>query len=322
MTVFVCAVALVAVLDQLAGILHHVEVTRLRRQLLEAAQSGLLQAEVDGDGRLRMLSIPVLMPACDRPQFLAPVLRSLKNSNAADRFSLIVSLDCTHDAEVLRLLREEAPPHTVVLHHRKPFFGLPALAFGNEYFTSQNVFFLLDTAFHHLRAAGAIVIESDVEVAVDFYEFFSWALQEADRKSDVFSVNGYNKHSETANDLAEMKEDEFMVWGWAVSRSRWRLIRRRFTSTNNWDHTMERMRQDAGLVSWTPAVARTRHIGFSGINFKLSSEQGERMASLPISEGTIDYRYASMKVLNATVPRRRLALPPTTDYWDDIAWGM
>lgn len=145
-----------------------------------------------------------------------------------------MSLDGTRDEEILWLLREEAPPRSLVLHHRKPRFGLPALLFGKEYCTSQNVFFLLHTAFHRLHAPGAVVIESDLALAVDVYEFVPRALDDADHRPSIFTINGYNNHSTAGGPLTEMHENELIVWEWAVSRSLWRLIRNHFIWTNNW----------------------------------------------------------------------------------------
>jgi hypothetical protein len=49
------------------------------------------------------------------------------------------------------------------------------------------------------------------------------------------------------------------------------LVRANFAWFHNWDHQMQAMRRRHQLVSLTPLIARTKHVGLKGVNFNLDS---------------------------------------------------
>ena len=267
-----------------------------RAALRKAHTQRLLSAvECASPSGLCLTSAPIIMPACDRPEYLSRVLASLRNSTAAAHMVLIVSLDCDHDVDTLRLLSTAVPPHTVVLRHRKRWFGIPALFWTSEYFTSQNVRFVLETAFEELCAPSAIVLESDIEVSRDFYEYFQWALSEGFEKlgEKLFTVGGYNYGGKVTDNLYEMRVTKFEVWGWAMSAFVWPYVRAEFTRTNNWDMNMNKIRTRHGLLSLLPTVGRTRHIGSKGINFEEGGS--DRLLRVHLNNRPADYSANRMR---------------------------
>lgn len=160
------------------------------------------------------------------------------------------------------------------LRHTPPYLGIPSLIYRTDAPTASNVHFLLRFAFEHIRVEGAIVLESDIELGVDGFDFFRWALAavgaDAALRSSVFTVNGYYSASAPTNDLHTFTTDEFgfMVWGWLCPAWSWPEISAGWTWFANWDITLEEsVRRPSGKVSLSPLVSRSRHIGMEGINF-------------------------------------------------------
>lgn len=91
----------------------------------------------------------------------------------------------------------------------------------------------------------------------------------------LFTVNGFNMDSRSRSNPLHFTEDRFVVWGWMMTRARWPLVKRDFTWFGNWDHQMQKIRQDNNLVSFTPDLSRTKHIGMKGINFKVEDPSAE-----------------------------------------------
>ena len=145
------------------------------------------------------------------------------------------------------------------------------------------------------QAPGAIILESDIVPSVDFYEFFQWThrtvLRDSRYASKVFSVNGFNMDSVADGDLFELKPDRFTVWGWSMSESMWPRVKQHFAIFHNWDHQMQNIRQQFNLVSLTPTVARTKHIGIKGVNFEISEQDPlvQRWLSLHIPKNGTNF---------------------------------
>jgi hypothetical protein len=91
----------------------------------------------------------------------------------------------------------------------------------------------------------------------------------------LFTVNGFNFDSRANTDPRSFIEDQFMVWGWMMSRARWPLVKSQFTWLGNWDHQMQKMRKDNKLVSITPLLSRTKHVGMVGINFRVHDPESQ-----------------------------------------------
>jgi hypothetical protein len=52
----------------------------------------------------------------------------------------------------------------------------------------------------------------------------------------------------------------------------WPIVKQHFASFHNWDHQMQRIREQFDLVSLTPSVGRARHVGIKGVNFEINEQ--------------------------------------------------
>jgi hypothetical protein len=97
--------------------------------------------------------------------------------------------------------------------------------------------------------------------------------------------------SSASADRLRLRADSFAVWGWSMADTMWPIVRDNFAVFHNWDHEMQRTRKRFGLVSLTPVVSRTRHIGIKGVNFQISEQDPvvQRWLSLYIPENRTDF---------------------------------
>lgn len=70
---------------------------------------------------------------------------------------------------------------TIHLWHSPPYWGLPSLILRTDAPTAANVFYLLRFAFDFLQIPAAIVLESDIELSVDGFEYFRWSYQQLEQ---------------------------------------------------------------------------------------------------------------------------------------------
>jgi hypothetical protein len=88
----------------------------------------------------------------------------------------------------------------------------------------------------------------------------------------LFTINGFQMNSRKDSDPKTFTEDGFVVWGWMMTQARWPIVKDEFTWFGNWDHQMQKIRQDHQWKSLTPELSRTKHIGMKGINFNVESD--------------------------------------------------
>jgi hypothetical protein len=203
------------------------------------------------------------------------------------------------DAEVSALIegaRSIAP--VVRLSHTPPYWGLPSRVIRTDAPTASNVHFLLTLAFEHVGARAAIVLESDIELGADGFDYFRWAYEAVARDAGlaarVFTVNGFHARSHPDADPFTVAADKhgFRVWGWLCPAWSWPRLKAGWTWFHNWDITVEEsIRKPSGLLSLSPAVSRTRNIGMQGINFDIRDpEEVARWEGLYIPRAPTDFR--------------------------------
>jgi hypothetical protein len=233
--------------------------------------------------------IPILIPVYSRVEYLRRVIASLRRNAHINETVLVFSQDGNVPGIAEEIAGIDFAP-VVHLRHAPPFWGLPSLILRTDAPTASNIHFLLTFAFEALGGTSssssssppspsveaAIVLESDIELAADGFDFFRWAYGQvaADPRlrARVLNVNGYNKRSGPEKDRFTVSTDEggFEVWGWLCPRWSWPLLRDGWTRFGNWDiNVEEHVRRPNGKVSLSPAVSRTRNIGMQGINFDI-----------------------------------------------------
>ena len=163
----------------------------------------------------------------------------------------------------------------------------------NEYATSANVRFLLEFAFEHMLADGAILLESDLIPSVDFYRYHQWTYRTVLMRNDskVLSVHAFNLHSANASDPYALFPAKFDSWGWSTARTRWAWLKKQWTLYNNWDTIVSRAAKRDGWICMLPRLSRTRMIGLKGINVnvKIDHERQQFEEKMHMSGKSIDY---------------------------------
>ncbi|KAK9761894.1 hypothetical protein K7432_012862 [Basidiobolus ranarum] len=222
-----------------------------------------LEKEYWKEGEIDFL--PILMPVCDRPEYLKEVLSALAKNHDIDKTVLIVSQD-GNNREIEALIKNITLPSRVIhLRHIRPFLSIPSYVHTNEYATAANVKFLLEFAFDYLKAPGAIVLESDLKPAADMFTYFTWAFKnilQNPEYNNVLNINSFNMDSRPDSDPYTLTPAEFTVWGWCTSADRWSLLKDNWTKFGNWDiNVQENIRIPNHMVSMTPLLARVKNIG-------------------------------------------------------------
>ncbi|NXW92111.1 MGAT1 acetylglucosaminyltransferase, partial [Alopecoenas beccarii] len=215
--------------------------------------------------------LPVLVLACDRSTVRRCLDSLLRHRPSARRFPLIVSQDCGH-AETARAI---ASYGDAVARIAQPELSHPAVPpehrkFQGYYKISRHYRWALGQVFRTFRYRAAIVVEDDLEVAPDFFEYFQavFPLLVADRSlwcASAWNDNGKGHLVDPARSELLYRTDFFPGLGWLLLAELWDELEPKWPPAF-WDDWMRRPEQRRGRHCVRPEVSRAITFGRKGVS--------------------------------------------------------
>lgn len=215
--------------------------------------------------------LPVLVMACDRSTVRRCLDKLLRYRPSAQRFPVIVSQDCGH-AETARVI---ASYGDAVAHIRQPELGdIPVPAehrkFQGYYKIARHYRWALGQIFRTFRYRAAIVVEDDLEVAPDFFEYFQAAFPLLLSDRSLWCVSAWNdngKEQMVDAGQAELlyRTDFFPGLGWLLLAELWDELEPKWPRAF-WDDWMRQPEQRRGRSCIRPEVSRTMTFGRKGVS--------------------------------------------------------
>lgn len=215
--------------------------------------------------------LPVLVIACDRSTVRRCLDKLLQYRPSAERFPIIVSQDCGHE-ETARVI---ASYGSAVTHLRQPDLSAIAVPaehrkFQGYYRIARHYRWALGQVFGGLRHAAAVVVEDDLEVAPDFFEYFqaTYPLLRADPSLWCVSAwhdNGKEQMVDAGRPELLYRTDFFPGLGWLLLAELWAELEPKWPAAF-WDDWMRRPEQRRGRACVRPEVSRTLTFGRRGVS--------------------------------------------------------
>ncbi|NXD60577.1 MGAT1 acetylglucosaminyltransferase, partial [Corvus moneduloides] len=215
--------------------------------------------------------IPVLVLACDRSSVRRCLDKILRYRPSARRFPVIVSQDCGH-AETARVI---ASYGQAVAHIRQPDLSDIAVPpehrkFQGYYRISRHYRWALGQVFRTFRYRAAIVVEDDLEVAPDFFEYFQAVFPLLQRDPSLWCISAWNDNGKEAMVDAAHAEllyrtDFFPGLGWLLLAELWDELEPKWPPAF-WDDWMRQPEQRRGRSCVRPEVSRTMTFGRKGVS--------------------------------------------------------
>ncbi|NWW08090.1 MGAT1 acetylglucosaminyltransferase, partial [Oreocharis arfaki] len=215
--------------------------------------------------------IPVLVLACDRSSVRRCLDKILRYRPSARRFPVIVSQDCGH-AETARVIASYGP---AVAHIRQPDLSDIAVPpehrkFQGYYRISRHYRWALGQVFRTFRYRAAIVVEDDLEVAPDFFEYFQAVFPLLRRDPSLWCISAWNDNGKEAMVDAGHAEllyrtDFFPGLGWLLLAELWDELEPKWPPAF-WDDWMRQPEQRRGRSCVRPEVSRTMTFGRKGVS--------------------------------------------------------
>ncbi|XP_057375549.1 protein O-linked-mannose beta-1,2-N-acetylglucosaminyltransferase 1-like [Daphnia carinata] len=207
-------------------------------------------------------NVPVAIIASDRPRYLYRMLRSLLRAGGANKEMMTVFIDGYYEEpmQVVRLFGLKGIQH-------KPL-GIKNARISQHYKASLSTLFK-----QHPDSRHAILVEEDLDVAPDFFHYFSQLVHLLDEDPTLYCVSAWNDHGyqhSSVNATLLYRVETMPGLGWMLSRKLFKEELEPAWPTQDkmwdWDMWMRKpsVRRDRECV--IPDVPRTYHFGASGLN--------------------------------------------------------
>lgn len=256
------------------------------------------------DVDLEEVPIPVfavLVISCKRPT----VRRCLKSLNDTrgdrnERFHIIVSQGC-NDKATEKAVTEFTTTGLNITMHTYPDSTLKKWAkIKNGYMRISEHY---KAAFTHVfdveKYKAVIVVEDDLIVSVDFFNYFSdlYPLLVEDEK--LWCISAWNDHGQThlvdtrRADLL-YRTDFFPGLGWMLTDTTWNELRAKWP-TGYWDDWMREPAQRKDRHCIRPEISRTHHFGNTGTS---NGQFNDKIKLTVLNEEEMSFGHANrMKIL-------------------------
>nr|XP_054751352.1 alpha-1,3-mannosyl-glycoprotein 2-beta-N-acetylglucosaminyltransferase-like [Lytechinus pictus] len=216
--------------------------------------------------------IPIVVIACNRPSAIKRSLNSLLDTRpSAEQFPIYVSQDCGDQktANEIRTFGDK------VVHMRQPdlspIANLPAnqKKFEGYYKISRHYKWALDQMFIRNSFDAVIIVEDDLDVSVDFFEYFLATYPLLKEDPTLWCVSAWNDNGRDTriekNPGLLYRSDFFPGLGWMLLRDAWLELAPKWPA-GFWDDWMRLPDQRRDRSCIRPEISRTDTFGKFGVS--------------------------------------------------------
>ncbi|KAF8387227.1 gly-13, partial [Pristionchus pacificus] len=175
--------------------------------------------------------IPILVFVCNRAEAIKNHLEHLiRTRPSASRFPIVVSQDC--DSEDVRKTVESFGDKVLYVKHlsgAKANIQIPLnhVRYTTYYRIARHYKLGLDHVFNKLGFTSVVITEDDLDVAADFFEYFSATRKLLAEDDTLFCVSAWNDNGKEnlidSNDPSRLyRTDFFSGLGWMMSSDLWK----------------------------------------------------------------------------------------------------
>lgn len=245
--------------------------------------------------QLELESTAILVIACNRPAYLQRTLRSLVRHKGERSYPIIVSQDGT-DAQVAAAIRRQGGLRHLQ-HVPESFWrGRTPRGWDSYHCIARHYRWALSQVFDRLGFERVIVLEDDLEIAVDFFDYIEAAAQLMVCDPTIWTVSAWNDngHTRFAREKdALFRSDFFPGLGWLLTRGLWHELSPKWPA-RCWDDWLREPAQRRGRVSIRPEVSRTHTFGEVGVSrgqFYAEHLRDNKLNTERVGFGSLDLGY-------------------------------
>ncbi|XP_034838495.1 alpha-1,3-mannosyl-glycoprotein 2-beta-N-acetylglucosaminyltransferase [Maniola hyperantus] len=218
--------------------------------------------------------LPVLVIACDRVTVKKCLDNLVKFRPDKDTFPIIVSQDCGHNEtyKVIRSFTDVDPSITVVQQPELSEIPLPRakVKFKGYYKISRHYRFALNHVFVGLEYDAVIIVEDDLDISPDFFEYFLGTYPLLYKDPSIWCISAWNDNGK--KELIDLSRPEllhrtdfFPGLGWLLKRDTWLQLEPKWPEAF-FDDWLRDPVNTQGRACIRPEVSRTYSFGKIGVS--------------------------------------------------------
>nr|CAG4640874.1 EOG090X06K9 [Eulimnadia texana] len=245
--------------------------------------------------------LPVLVFSCNRVSVTRCLDGLLKyRPNRTDvEFPIVVSQDCGH-ADTANAIRAYGSSVTHIMQPDQSEPEVPAneKKFQGYFKISRHYGWALKQIFRQFNHSAVIIVEDDLEVAPDFFDYFLAAYPLLQKDSTLWCVSAWNDNGKS--NLIDVnhpeilyRSDFFPGLGWMMTRQLWDELEPKWPKSY-WDDWMRQPEQRKNRACIRPEISRTRTFGKIGVSNGMFFDKHLKYIHLndkPISFPTMQLEY-------------------------------
>lgn len=221
---------------------------------------------------LNSIVLPVLVFACNREEAIKRSLNQLLKLRPSEkRFPIIVSQDCGH-AKTASAIQSYGDKVTHIQHpDHSEIQGLPwsQRKFAGYYKIARHYKWALNQIFHTFNHSAVIIVEDDLDISPDFFEYFSALFPILHNDPSLWCISAWNDNgkAELISNNPELlyRTDFFPGLGWMMERKLWLELEKIWPATF-WDDWMRHPHRRKDRACIHPELSRTKTFGKIGIS--------------------------------------------------------
>ncbi|KAA0196710.1 hypothetical protein HAZT_HAZT008070 [Hyalella azteca] len=225
-------------------------------------------------------TIPVLVIACNRE---AAIRRSLdlllKYRPSQSRFPIIVSQDCGHQP-TKQIILSYGNEVSLIEQPDLSVIDVPVKEkkFKGYFYIARHYKWALDHIFLEAGHQTVIIVEDDLDISPDFFNYFSATHSLLRTDPTLWCVSAWNDNGKGSlvdiNNGAHLlyRTDFFPGLGWMLTRSLWEELSPKWPKSY-WDDWMRAPEQRKDRACIRPEISRTKTFGKKGVSNGLFFEK-------------------------------------------------
>lgn len=270
----------------------------------ECGQLKALVDELERKGLQRLtdkLQVPVaavVIMACSRADYLERTIKSVLKyqSSVATKYPVFVSQDGSHPAVKSKALSYDQLTYMQHLDFEPVQTETPGELIA-YYKIARHYKWALDELFYKRNFSRVIILEDDMEIAPDFFDYFGAAAALLDKDKSIMAVSSWNDNGQKQfvhDPYALYRSDFFPGLGWMLARSIWDELSPKWPKAY-WDDWLRLKENHKGRQFIRPEVCRTYNFGEHGSSLGQFFKQ--YLEPIKMNEVQVDWKSKDLSYL-------------------------
>ncbi|XP_021911815.1 alpha-1,3-mannosyl-glycoprotein 2-beta-N-acetylglucosaminyltransferase isoform X2 [Carica papaya] len=209
----------------------------------------------------------VVVMACNRADYLERTIKSVLRyqRSIASKYPLFISQDGSHPEVRSKALSYDQLTYMQHLDYEPVQTERPGELIA-YYKIARHYKWALDELFFKHNFGRVIILEDDMEISPDFFDYFEAAAALMERDKSIMAVSSWNDNGQKQfvhDPYALYRSDFFPGLGWMLSRDTWDELSPKWPKAY-WDDWLRLQENHKGRQFIRPEVCRTYNFGEHG----------------------------------------------------------